>query len=86
MMRRPGGYGILTQPEGAPQEHDTFSCSHCNRVVRVEARQRADDIGGFCSVCAGLICPSCVGKGCDPLEEKLRRIEARADVRRSYGF
>lgn len=97
-MRRAGGYGqlICFEDHAATakdsfgrvigKEHDSFSCKHCNRVVFVNAREKAEDLGGFCKVCTGLICGPCVGKGCDVLEEKLRRAEAKQDARRSYGF
>jgi hypothetical protein len=88
-MLRPGGYATITEPERPVREADTFTCAHCNRIVHA-ARDgkpaRPEDIGGLCMQCSGLICPRCVGKGCDPLEEKLRRWEAREIARRSYGF
>lgn len=85
-MRRPGGYSILTDPDASPVERDTFSCQHCNRVVTVQPRCDPADLGGFCTVCAGLICPACSGKGCDPLEKKLERMEHRDRMLRSYGL
>lgn len=69
---------------GAIVCHDTLTCAHCNRLTRIRARERPEDIGGFCTVCAELICAKCVGKGCDPLEKKLERIEARGRALRSY--
>jgi hypothetical protein len=79
-MRRPGGYSIIVNPEGPPQEADTFTCRHCQRIVFVKPMCDPADMGGRCTCCNGLICPNCVGLGCDPVEKKLQRLEAR----RSY--
>ena len=78
------GYATLTGPLGAIRESSTFTCAHCNSVRHVQARQSPESIGGLCYVCNELICEQCVGKGCDPLEEKLKRIEARYHALRSY--
>lgn len=75
-MRRPGGYSVITEPGKADVEADTFTCGHCNRIVFVTPMMDAANMGGRCTVCDTLICPRCVGKGCDPLEEKLKRMEA----------
>ena len=99
-MRRAGGYGQLICFEEAPQqavafdchgrvvqrEADTFTCSHCNRVVFVNAKEKPEDVGGVCRLCAGLICCTCVDGPCVPFEEKLAGMERRADTLRSYGF
>jgi hypothetical protein len=78
-MRKPGGYLVLVDPDlPKPVEHDTFTCQHCNRVVVVKPMCDPASLGGRCTVCNGLICERCCGKGCDPLEEKLQRIEAKA--------
>lgn len=99
-MRKPGGYVTIVSPEptalhldGVRQEipagtfeSDTFSCAHCNRITHVAPRMDAADMGGLCKVCMGLVCKYCIGKGCDPLEKKLERAEARDRALRSYGF
>ena len=100
-MRRPQGYACLTLPQKAivnldglkceevPEgviEADTFSCGHCNRITHVRPRQDPSEIGGLCKVCYSLICPYCVGRGCDPLEAKLEREEERYHTLRSYGL
>jgi hypothetical protein len=81
-MRNPGGYSIRVDPgaetrQGRRREWDTFTCQHCNKVVFVKPMCDPASMGGRCNCCDGLICPSCVGKGCDPLEKKLERLEAR---------
>ena len=81
-MRKPGGYSIITDPDlASPIEHDTFTCVHCNRVVFVKPRCDPADMGGRCACCDGLICKHCVGKGCDPLEKKIERMEAAGRLR-----
>lgn len=86
MMRREGGYATITDPEKPLVELSTFTCRHCCRITHVKTKHRAEDLGGLCKICMGLICSECVGKGCDPLEEKLRREEERYRALRSYGL
>lgn len=64
-------------------EADTFTCFHCAHVTHVRPRMDAADLGGLCKICMKLICSRCVGKGCDPLEEKLKRSEDKDRFRRS---
>ena len=85
-MRRAGGYGLAIYDSGQVVEKDSYTCSHCNSVKFVEPKQRAEDLGGLCKVCMGLICPACVGKGCTPLEKRLEEQEAAYHARRSYGL
>lgn len=84
-MRNAGGYAVITSPDRV-DEMDTFTCSHCNSIRHVRARQDPASIGGLCKVCMGLICERCVGGACDPFVEKLKREEARYDALRSYGL
>jgi hypothetical protein len=85
-MRRPGGYAVLTTPDGGKKEADTFTCKHCNRLTHVKPFQDPADLGGLCKCCMGLICSNCVGKPCDVIEKKLERAEASYHARRSYGL
>lgn len=86
-MRNAQGYLSVFDPEGTHREEDSFTCFHCNKIVFVPARASPTSLGGLCYVCNELICPACVEKGaCDPLEEKLKRQEARAHALRSYGL
>lgn len=97
-MRRPGGYGQLICEDPRQSfatdslgrriraEADSYSCGHCNRVVFVNAGERAEDIGGLCKQCMGLICPHCVDDGrCTPLERRLAEQEQRYHTLKSYG-
>lgn len=81
-MRQAQGYTIITGPAPGTGEMDSFTCAHCQRVRFVKPMQRAEDMGGICHLCGdkhrpSFICEVCVGKGCDPFEEKLKRVERR---------
>lgn len=82
-MRSPGGYGVYISAYNNI-EHDTFTCAHCNCIVVVKPMMDPADMGGSCKVCDSLICGVCVGKGCTPFEEKLKKWEARDVALRSY--
>lgn len=86
MFRNTGGYACIEEPDKPRREADTFSCGHCNSITHVKAKADPTELGGLCKVCMKLICCKCVGKGCDPLEEKLRRWESKQDSLRSYGL
>jgi hypothetical protein len=82
--RREQGYACITDPDRGVDESATFTCGHCNRIVRVKAKADPFELGGLCRVCNRLICSTCVGKGCDPLEEKIERVENDQDFRRWF--
>lgn len=84
-MRNPGGQ-LLICDDGQERVYDSFSCRHCQRVTFVKPKQRAEDLGGLCKVCMGLICSTCVGQPCKTVEQRLLEEEARYEARRSYGF
>jgi hypothetical protein len=83
-MRRPGGYGVITQANGSIIEHDTFTCSHCQRVTQVPPKANPDDFGDFCRTCMRMICVQCAGKECVPFTKKLEEALERAHALRSY--
>lgn len=93
-MRNPGGYLTIYDPDphkGAGQqtlkEYDSFTCGHCNSIVKVKPFCDPADAGGLCKQCMNHICKGCYSKGfCAPFEEKLRLAEHRQLVLRSYGF
>lgn len=87
-MRKAGGYGFYTTVEGnVVDEHDTFTCAHCNSVVKVEPFQRPEDLGGQCTLCNAPICPKCADLGvCFPFEKRLEESEAKQEALRSYGL
>jgi hypothetical protein len=76
-LGRARSYSIITDPDAPTREMDSFTCRHCCKVTFVKPFCPAEDMGGRCYVCDGLICTKCVGKGCDPMEKKLLRWEAR---------
>lgn len=84
-MRKPQGYACISSPDGI-READTFTCAHCQRITHVKSGAKAEDLGGLCKSCMGLICSHCVGKGCTPFEKVLEREEARYHALRSYGL
>lgn len=84
-MFKPGGYGITFDVFGTKREHDTFTCHHCNTVVKVKPGCNLDDLGGMCRNCMKMICPACVDGPCSPFEKKLEAMEARDIALRSYG-
>lgn len=86
MSRAQKGYLIITDPNASsPFERDTFTCSHCQKVVIVEFKANPDDLGGFCRLCMKSVCPNCVGKGCHPFEKKLEEMEAKDRFQRALG-
>lgn len=84
-MARPGGYAILTSPGGV-REWDTFTCCHCNCVVTIPNRAKAEDCGGFCRRCMKATCGPCADKGtCTPFEKQLEAAERRDRLLRQIG-
>ena len=83
-MRRMGGI-LETTNEFGTHSIDTFTCKHCSKIVQIPPYCDPASLGGRCTVCDGLICPNCVGKGCDPLEEKLKRAEAAYHFQRQMA-
>jgi len=74
---------------------ETFTCSHCNRVVQVPAGSRWTDVGGMCWSCGAggqqgsPICARCAkryvasGHKCESFERKLDEMEAREALRKA---
>lgn len=84
-MRLPQGYAVIVDPDARRMttELDTFTCSHCNRVVHVRPLTDPADMGGRCLNCEdgkgrGLICQACVGKPCAPFMRRIEEEERRA--------
>ena len=85
-MFRPGGYGVIYEPNGKQTEHDTFTCCHCQRVTRVPPKANPDDFGDFCRNCMRMVCVHCAGKECTPFKKKLDEANERAYALKTYGF
>lgn len=82
-MRNPGGYLLITAPEGPAIERDTFSCCHCNAIVVV--KPGSGITRGWCGLegkphCGGERCWPCV-----PFERRLEVMERRARFRSLLG-
>ena len=84
LLRQAKGYRIITDPDPARgfqciDEADIAQCCHCDRAIEIKP---GVDVHR-CTCCDSLICQNCVGKGCDPMEEKLRRWETQASFARA---
>jgi hypothetical protein len=55
------GYGVISGPWGEIVEFDTFTCNHCQRIVRIIPKESNPDYG-ICMGCFELICPRCRGE------------------------
>lgn len=99
-MRNPGGYAVISSPDGGvvnfdrlrceaipkgKYEADTFTCCHCNRIIHVKAKASPDEFGSMCRNCMKMVCPACANGPCVPFMKKLEIAEAREQARRSYG-
>jgi len=83
---RQRGFVQITGPNGV-EEHETFTCGHCNNVVRVPHKAKPDDLGGMCRVCMSMVCGRCCATGrCDPFDKKLKRMEDRGRFFREVGI
>jgi hypothetical protein len=83
---RARGYYRETGPEGTV-EHETFTCAHCQRLVKCSVPPNPDIDGWNCRQCFARICRYCASKQvCDPFERKLERIEARASLLKAVGI
>lgn len=75
-----------SEPGARERVTEAFTCGHCNFVTKVRPMCDPADAGGLCKRCMRLICAGCTQKGCDVIEKKLERAEARQDALRSYGL
>jgi hypothetical protein len=82
-MRKPGWYIVTTDP-GGTHEQDAFRCGHCQHIVKVKPFADPASMGGRCTCCNALLCPTCVGQGCNPLEKQIERREARDRMAREW--
>lgn len=86
-MARHLGYSISQGPDGQVDEHDTFTCGHCQVIVEVARRARPEDMGGLCKICMKLVCVRCNAQGtCTPWEKQMEKMEARERLFRSAGL
>lgn len=74
-VRRPAGYILVTDPDGAGFEAETLMCCHCQShwVVHPGSGIRR----GYCYNCQAVTCgkPKC--DPCAPWEKQMEEMEAR---------
>ncbi len=80
MYRKTGSVAEWTGPQGVVT-CSSFTCCHCNTVVIIPVKARAEDCGGWCMRCMRCTCKACAGKGCRPFEQQLAEYEARMRLR-----
>jgi len=83
-MRTPGGYLTITDPDAQLYEQDTFTCIHCNGIVRVEPGNTVTDFA-WCRQCMKPVCERerCQTR-CQPWERQLEIQEARGKLWRAF--
>ena len=83
-MRKPGGQIIVTDPGTPLYEQDTFTCIHCNKVVRVPPGLSSFTDFDWCRKCMKPICnkPVC-HDSCVPWERQMEITEARGKLHRA---
>lgn len=87
-MPRPRGYALIVDGgTGQKTEFDTFTCCHCNTVIRIPVGAKSEDMGGYCTMCMENICTACADHGrCTPFEKQLEAVEARGRLLASMGL
>jgi hypothetical protein len=85
-MNRAHGFIVESGPLGSV-EYESFTCFHCQAIVKVPHRAKGEDIGGLCKVCMRLICRECVGVGsCTPWQKQMEQSEARDRLLQAVGL
>lgn len=77
-MRR-FNYAVEMGP-GIHREMDLASCGHCQHQMMVPPSKDGRIIvrvAPTCSGCGKFICNECYGKGCEPWEKQMEKMEAR---------
>jgi hypothetical protein len=92
------GVASIVGSWGDTEERKTITCAHCDKLVYVQpgtdGTSPLSPLAGVqqlppsvCHICWALVCIQCHGLGvCRPLEERLRKLEARAEFNRSAGL
>jgi uncharacterized protein with PIN domain len=86
-MNRARGFIQFIGPEGTT-EFETFTCAHCNRIVRMphpdspeEMKLKVRDVR-HCHQCDSMTCPECARRAtCEPFEKWLDAYERRERLR-----
>ena len=80
-LHKPGGYGIISGPPDVFEEHDTFTCPHCNGVCIV--RPGSGTQRGFCFQCGKPTCGRQPCQTCIPWEQQMEAMENRYRLHRA---
>ena len=78
---RVGGYIIISGEWGEVQEHDTFTCPHCNGVQVI--RPGSGTQRGYCHLCTAPTCGKERCLECVPFERMMEEMEARGRLRQA---
>jgi hypothetical protein len=83
---RTHGYAVWSHASGRQTERDTFRCAHHGGHVVIPPG-KAQDVSGWCSRCAALVCVACASTGrCVPLERQIKAMEARGRMLAAMGI
>ncbi len=86
--QKQGGYMIIrnANDSGKDVEYDTFTCNHCQRIVKIHPMCDPVELGGRCSSCDGLLCQKCASKlNCNHIEKRLEIMERRSALISAMG-
>jgi hypothetical protein len=87
---RAQGYAQLVDFDGKTvAECDTFTCCHCNRVVRLGNADgtKKQGVAVHCTMCGRVGCVPCAETGrCEPFEKLLDAIENRGRLFDAAGI
>jgi len=57
----PQGYAVITNRATGriEKEADTYTCSHCQRIIHVPSGKKIEEVGDICRGCMAVICRRC---------------------------
>lgn len=78
------GYMLLVDDKGR-HEADTFTCAHCQRIVRIQ--KGSGRTRGWCGHCGKPVCGNAVCmKSCTPFMKKVEAQERSSEIMRRLGL
>lgn len=88
-MQRRGYARVLDPALGKPQEADTVTCAHCQRIVHMHDLKTGKRLSGVlvhCHGCDRAVCVPCAEQAkCVMIEQRVERIEARGRLLAAMG-